>query len=54
MIREGYENRFFWTPIIPPLLLGQFRGRASVMGAAVAHSSKRENTVSQFIERGLH
>lgn len=34
MVKEGYENRFFWTPTIPPLVLGQFRGRASVMGAA--------------------
>ena len=34
MVKEGYENRFFWTPTIPPLVLGRFRGKASVMGAA--------------------
>ena len=33
-IEEEYQNRFFWTPTIPPLLLGRFRSRASVMGAA--------------------
>ena len=49
MIREGYENRFFWTPIIPPLLLGQFRGRASVMGAAGLPILQKRGEYSQSI-----